>query len=169
MDEYDSLHAEWQREVDKVENNARKKQKDAKCREFYEKIFPELRKQREEKERLIQKQRAAAELVQKQRKAEASLVVASNSQGTSVTATATITTQLSQQGGETNNLMQNLTIESTPAELNAIEVWIMIRIGIWMWKIFDIFFDWRRKGNGFISWQWFRHFVLMNVNWGIDL
>ena len=58
-DKYDDLHAIWQKKIDKFENSNRKKQKDAKFREFYEKFFPELRKQREEKERLLQKQRAA--------------------------------------------------------------------------------------------------------------
>lgn len=46
--------------VDKVENSVKKKQKDVRFREFYEKVFPELRKQREEKERMLQKQRATA-------------------------------------------------------------------------------------------------------------
>lgn len=59
IEEYDSLHAEWQKKVYKVENNFRKKQKDAKCREFYEKVFPELRKSREERERAIQKVKTA--------------------------------------------------------------------------------------------------------------
>lgn len=59
IEEYDSLHAEWQKKVDKIENNFRKKQKDAKCREFYEKVFPELRKSREERERAIQKVKTA--------------------------------------------------------------------------------------------------------------
>ena len=58
IDQYDTLHTEWQKKVDKLENNSRKKQKDAKYREFYEKVFPELRKAREEKERLVQKQKA---------------------------------------------------------------------------------------------------------------
>jgi len=38
IEEYDTLHAEWRKKVDKVENNFRKRQKDAKCREFYEKV-----------------------------------------------------------------------------------------------------------------------------------
>lgn len=58
IDKYDSLHMVWQKKCDKFENNVRKKQKDAKYREVFEKVFPELRKQREEKERVAQKQRA---------------------------------------------------------------------------------------------------------------
>lgn len=60
VDKYDSLHVQWQKKCDKFENSVRKKQKDAKYREVFEKVFPELRKQREEKERLLQKQRAVA-------------------------------------------------------------------------------------------------------------
>ena len=58
IEKYDSLHTVWQKKVDKFENTARKKQKDAKFRDFYEKVFPELKKQREEKERVQQKQKA---------------------------------------------------------------------------------------------------------------
>lgn len=43
--------AAWQKKVEKVENSKKRKEKDAKARELYEKIFPELRKQREDKER----------------------------------------------------------------------------------------------------------------------
>ena len=60
-DKYDEMHAVWQKKCDRFENSVRKKQKDAKHRELFEKIFPELRKQREERERLLQKQRAAAD------------------------------------------------------------------------------------------------------------
>lgn len=54
-EKYDELYSKWVKDVEKVENSSRKKQKDMKCRELYEKIFPELRKQREEKERLLNK------------------------------------------------------------------------------------------------------------------
>jgi len=53
---YDELHTKWQKKVDRFENSIKKRQKDGKSREFYEKVFPEIRKQREERERLIQKQ-----------------------------------------------------------------------------------------------------------------
>jgi len=46
IDKYDSLHMVWQK-------------KSLKYREVFEKIFPELKKQREEKERIAQKQKAA--------------------------------------------------------------------------------------------------------------
>ncbi len=38
-------------QVEKIENSKKRKEKDARAREVYEKIFPELRKQREDKER----------------------------------------------------------------------------------------------------------------------
>jgi hypothetical protein len=62
-DKYDSLHVAWQKKMDKFESSVRKRQKDAKYRECFEKIFPELRKRREEKERLAQKQKEAAALL----------------------------------------------------------------------------------------------------------
>lgn len=48
---YTQLGQEWQRRVDRAENSAKRRAKDAKNREFFEKVFPELRKQREDKER----------------------------------------------------------------------------------------------------------------------
>ncbi|XP_059608469.1 uncharacterized protein LOC132256217 isoform X2 [Phlebotomus argentipes] len=42
---------EWLRRVEKTEGSAKRKTKEAKNREFFEKVFPELRKQREDKER----------------------------------------------------------------------------------------------------------------------
>ena len=42
---------EWLRRVDKTEASAKRKAKESKNREFFEKVFPELRKQREDKER----------------------------------------------------------------------------------------------------------------------
>lgn len=42
---------EWLRKVDKIESSQKRKAKEAKNREFFEKVFPELRKQREDKER----------------------------------------------------------------------------------------------------------------------
>ena len=59
-DEYDRLHATWQKKVDRAEHSMKKRQRDAKFRDFYEKFFPELRKQREEKEKALEKQRALA-------------------------------------------------------------------------------------------------------------
>ena len=54
-EKYDYLYSSWQKGVEKNENYVRKKHKDAKHRECYEKLFPELRKQREERERLLNK------------------------------------------------------------------------------------------------------------------
>lgn len=48
---YSKLMQEWLRKVDKVESSSKRKGKEAKNREFFEKVFPELRKQREDKER----------------------------------------------------------------------------------------------------------------------
>ena len=48
---YATLVQEWHRKVEKLESTQKRKTKEAKNREFFEKIFPELRKQREDKER----------------------------------------------------------------------------------------------------------------------
>ncbi|XP_044763317.1 nuclear receptor corepressor 1 isoform X1 [Coccinella septempunctata] len=48
---YSKLMQEWIRKVDKIESSTKRKAKEAKNREFFEKVFPELRKQREDKER----------------------------------------------------------------------------------------------------------------------
>ena len=50
-DSYTKLSAGWIKKCDRVENSRKRKERDAKAREQYEKIFPELRKQREDKER----------------------------------------------------------------------------------------------------------------------
>jgi len=42
---------EWVRKCDKIESSTKRKLKEAKNREFFEKIFPEVRRQRENKER----------------------------------------------------------------------------------------------------------------------
>lgn len=51
VDKYSKLSQEWHKRVDKFENNIKRKTREAKSREFFEKVFPELRKQREDKER----------------------------------------------------------------------------------------------------------------------
>lgn len=50
-EKYADLTQEWLRRVEKAEASAKRKAKDAKNREFFEKVFTELRKQREDKER----------------------------------------------------------------------------------------------------------------------
>ncbi|GAB6028720.1 hypothetical protein CHUAL_004541 [Chamberlinius hualienensis] len=50
-DTYNNLLQQWQKRVERIENNVKKKAKEQKIREFYEKQFPELKKQREDKER----------------------------------------------------------------------------------------------------------------------
>lgn len=50
-EKYSVLSQEWLRRVEKVESSAKRKAKEAKNREFFEKVFSELRKQREDKER----------------------------------------------------------------------------------------------------------------------
>lgn len=48
---YSKMMQEWHRKVDKTESSSKRKTKEAKNREFFERVFPELRKQREDKER----------------------------------------------------------------------------------------------------------------------
>lgn len=50
-EQYADLTQEWLRRVEKAEASAKRKAKEAKNREFFEKVFTELRKQREDKER----------------------------------------------------------------------------------------------------------------------
>ncbi|CAH2248793.1 jg1170, partial [Pararge aegeria aegeria] len=50
-EEYSRRAAEWLRRVDRIEQGQKRKTKDARNREFFEKVFPELRKAREERER----------------------------------------------------------------------------------------------------------------------
>jgi len=50
-DKYAKLSAEWQKRVEKLEASVKRKTRDARNREIFEKFFPELRKQREDKER----------------------------------------------------------------------------------------------------------------------
>lgn len=50
-EKYTALSLQWQRRVEKVESSAKRKAKDAKNRDYFEKVFSELRKQREDKER----------------------------------------------------------------------------------------------------------------------
>ena len=61
IESYDRIHTAYQKRLDRYENSNKKRQRDLKHREIFEKLFPEIRKQREEKERLAQKQKAAAE------------------------------------------------------------------------------------------------------------
>ena len=48
---YSKMMQDWLRKVDKIESSTKRKTKESKNREFFEKVFPELRKQREDKER----------------------------------------------------------------------------------------------------------------------
>ncbi|CAG5077237.1 Similar to ncor1: Nuclear receptor corepressor 1 (Xenopus tropicalis), partial [Cotesia congregata] len=48
---YAVLVQEWHRKIDRLEAAQKRKSKETKNREFFEKVFPELRKQREDKER----------------------------------------------------------------------------------------------------------------------
>ena len=49
---YDQLMQSWVKRVERLENNTKRRAKDAKTREFFEKVFPELKKQREDKDRI---------------------------------------------------------------------------------------------------------------------
>ncbi|XP_058137221.1 nuclear receptor corepressor 2 isoform X4 [Dasypus novemcinctus] len=49
---YDQLMEAWEKKVERIENNPRRRAKEGKVREYYEKQFPEIRKQRELQERM---------------------------------------------------------------------------------------------------------------------
>uniref|UniRef100_A0A8C7C9W5 Nuclear receptor corepressor 2 n=1 Tax=Oncorhynchus kisutch TaxID=8019 RepID=A0A8C7C9W5_ONCKI len=49
---YDHLMEAWEKKVERIENNPRRRAKESKVREYYEKQFPEIRKQRELQERM---------------------------------------------------------------------------------------------------------------------
>lgn len=49
--EYKTLKQAWLIKMERHENNPKRKHKEAKLREFYEKVFPEIKKQREQTER----------------------------------------------------------------------------------------------------------------------
>lgn len=51
IEKYSTLSQDWSKRVEKIESSAKRKAREAKHREFFEKVFPELRKQREDKER----------------------------------------------------------------------------------------------------------------------
>ncbi|KAK1787858.1 hypothetical protein P4O66_016338, partial [Electrophorus voltai] len=48
---YDQLMEAWEKKVERLENNPRRKAKESRTREYYERQFPEIRKQREQQER----------------------------------------------------------------------------------------------------------------------
>lgn len=51
VEKYTKDQADWQRRCERMEASAKRKAREAKNREFFEKVFTELRKQREDKER----------------------------------------------------------------------------------------------------------------------
>ncbi|XP_062612338.1 nuclear receptor corepressor 2-like isoform X1 [Saccostrea cucullata] len=48
---YDQLMQVWLKKIERIESSAKRKAKDAKMREYFEKVFPEIKKNREDKER----------------------------------------------------------------------------------------------------------------------
>ncbi|MGH0171703.1 UNVERIFIED_CONTAM: hypothetical protein FKN15_076838 [Acipenser sinensis] len=48
---YDQLMDAWEKKLERIENNPRRKAKESRTREYYERQFPEIRKQREQQER----------------------------------------------------------------------------------------------------------------------
>ncbi|XP_056017947.1 serine/arginine repetitive matrix protein 2-like isoform X6 [Ostrea edulis] len=48
---YDQLMQVWLKKIERIENSAKRKAKDTKMREYFEKVFPEIKKNREDKER----------------------------------------------------------------------------------------------------------------------
>ncbi|XP_065831381.1 nuclear receptor corepressor 2-like isoform X2 [Oscarella lobularis] len=55
--EYNRLHREWTKRVERWENDPRRKAKESKIRDFYERMFPEIKRQREQQERFQRAQR----------------------------------------------------------------------------------------------------------------
>ncbi|XP_075239469.1 uncharacterized protein LOC142335017 isoform X2 [Convolutriloba macropyga] len=51
-EQYDSSYSQWISKVQSQKNSAKRRAKDAKNREFFEKIFPDLKKRREQDERI---------------------------------------------------------------------------------------------------------------------
>ncbi|KAF6082204.1 nuclear receptor corepressor 2 [Phyllostomus discolor] len=49
---YDQLMEAWEKKVERIESNPRRRARESKVREYYEKQFPEIRKQRELQERV---------------------------------------------------------------------------------------------------------------------
>ncbi|KAM5238869.1 nuclear receptor corepressor 2 isoform 2-T2 [Ctenodactylus gundi] len=49
---YDQLMEAWEKKVERIESNPRRRARESKVREYYEKQFPEIRKQRELQERM---------------------------------------------------------------------------------------------------------------------
>uniref|UniRef100_A0A4W3ISA3 Nuclear receptor corepressor 2 n=1 Tax=Callorhinchus milii TaxID=7868 RepID=A0A4W3ISA3_CALMI len=49
---YDELMEEWEKKVDRIESNPRRRARESKVRDYYERQFPEIRKQRELQERV---------------------------------------------------------------------------------------------------------------------
>ncbi|XP_041058045.1 nuclear receptor corepressor 2 isoform X3 [Carcharodon carcharias] len=49
---YDQLMEAWEKKIERIENNPRRRAKENKVREYYERQFPEIRKQRELQERM---------------------------------------------------------------------------------------------------------------------
>ncbi|XP_071179529.1 nuclear receptor corepressor 1-like isoform X3 [Mytilus edulis] len=49
---YDQLMQVWIKKIERIENHAKRRAKDARMREFFEKCFPEIKKSREDKERI---------------------------------------------------------------------------------------------------------------------
>ncbi|ELU09203.1 hypothetical protein CAPTEDRAFT_73417, partial [Capitella teleta] len=57
---YDQMMSTWVKKMEKVEGSAKRRARDAKLRENFEKIFPELKKHREEKERQVMNSRGVS-------------------------------------------------------------------------------------------------------------
>ncbi len=51
---------DWEKKVERMENNPRRKAKESRTREYYERQFPEIRKQREQQERFQRSVRPAS-------------------------------------------------------------------------------------------------------------
>ena len=58
--QYEQRAQAWAKKMDRRENGTKRRAKEAKMREIFEKTFPELKKQREEKEKVQRSVTAAA-------------------------------------------------------------------------------------------------------------
>jgi hypothetical protein len=152
VDKYDELFTIWQKKADKAENNSRKKQKDAKFRDFYEKFFPEIKKQREERERAITKHETSLIAFEENKLKDVTMIsedtTTTTTQTTSVSVQITTLEQQQQQQQQTT-----VQIEPNPVEDERKRM-IQLSIKTPIDKLYQLSYNSRFKyvnNNGFIT------------------